>query len=81
MFDNGKADPSTVRRASGLPDGARACVPTHCVGGPGQGKQCSSDADCPDGGKCDACTLTGGFTTEDEMLEFQGIYYVKPPTE
>jgi hypothetical protein len=79
VYDNGEADPSTVRRASGLPEGASACTPTHCVGGPNQAEPCSSDADCADGGKCDACPLIGGFTTEDEMLEFQGTYFVKPP--
>jgi hypothetical protein len=79
VFDNGKADPSTVRRASGQPEGTSTCMPTHCVGGTNQAKPCSSDADCAGDGKCDACTLVGGFTTEDEMLEFQGAYYVKPP--
>jgi hypothetical protein len=81
VFDNGKADPSTVRRASGQVEGASPCMPTHCVGGSNQAQPCSSDADCAGGGKCDACTLVGGFTTEDEMLEFQGAYYVKPPAE
>ena len=81
VFDNGKEDPSTVRRKSKQPEGAGVCEPTHCVGGPNQGKPCSTDNDCADGGACDACALIGGFTTEDEMLEFQGTYYVKPPTE
>lgn len=81
VFDNGKEDPATVRRASMQPEGARPCKPTHCVGGANQRKACSSDADCGEGSVCDACDVIGGFTTEDEMLEFQGIYYVKPPTE
>ena len=78
VFDNGKADPSTLRRARDLPEGARPCTPKYCVGGGAQGSECSNDADCA-GGVCDACTLTGGYTTEDEMFELQGAYYVQPP--
>jgi hypothetical protein len=81
LFDNGKADPSTVRRASGQVEGASPCTPTHCVGGPDQGKPCGGATVCAGGGACDACALVGGYTTEDEMLEFQGTYYVKPPTD
>jgi hypothetical protein len=30
-------------------------------------------------GECDACTLKGGVTTEDEMFLKMGQYYVKAP--
>jgi hypothetical protein len=81
VFDNGASDPTSVRRATGLPQGAAPCTPTHCYGGSSQGKACANHSDCGGDGRCDACTLVGGFTTEDEMLEFQGAYFVQPPSD
>jgi hypothetical protein len=81
VFDNGEEFPDLVKRSSSLPDGARACGQneTFCLGGDRQGESCKSDADCGEGGACDACTVTGGVTTEDEMFILLGNYYVVPP--
>lgn len=81
VFDNGAEDPSTVKRESGLPEGASNCTGIACVGGPDEGKACVSNSDCGGDGVCDACTLRGGFTTEDEMMILQGRYHVQPPAE
>lgn len=81
VYDNGAEDPSTVKRATGLPEGASDCEPTHCVGGPDEGSECSDDSECGGDGVCDACMLSGGFTTEDEMMILQGRYYVESPEE
>ena len=32
-------------------------------------------------GICDACALTGGLTTDDEMFILIGSYFCKPGTE
>ena len=65
----------------------RPCdIPTHCMAGklyvPCSGttkterdRSCDSSPDVHDG-LCDACTLTGGITTEDEMFVLLGRYYV-----
>jgi hypothetical protein len=48
-----------------------------CLGGPNQGAICGDDdAFCGEGGVCDACPLSGGVTTEDEMFAILGAYYV-----
>jgi hypothetical protein len=82
VFDNGKTDPKLVKRKSMLPDGARACTApdSYCVGGANHAQRCDGDdANCP-GGACDACTVSGGVTTEDEMFILLGNYYVVPPS-
>jgi hypothetical protein len=81
VYDNGHDLPDTVKRASALPDGARACGPSelYCLGGPRPGESCGGDADCGEGGACDACTVTGGVTTEDEMFILLGSYYIVEP--
>lgn len=91
LYDNGFTDPETVKRkststASSLPIGGPCGVPTGCVSGK-IGKPCSGgsqsarDASCdstPNAGDgfCDACTLSGGVTTEDEMFLIMGAYYL-----
>jgi hypothetical protein len=60
--------------------------PTHCTegkpGAPCSGnndRQRNASCDSTEGagdGFCDACTLTGGVTTEDEMFILMGQYYV-----
>jgi hypothetical protein len=57
-----------------------------CLGGPHKGepcggddRQCDSAAGANDG-KCDACPLVGGVTTEDEMFILLGGYYCVPGT-
>lgn len=55
---------------------------TQCIGGPQQGQPCNgNDAACESSpgagdGDCDACPLTGGFRTEDEMFILFGNYWV-----
>jgi cysteine-rich repeat protein len=55
---------------------------TRCIGGPHHDELCNGDntfcASSPDGtdGDCDACPLTGGFRTQDEMFVLFGNYWV-----
>ena len=55
---------------------------TQCIGGPKQGQLCNGDdAACDSSagagdGDCDACPLSGGFRTEDEMFILFGNYWV-----
>jgi hypothetical protein len=80
-YDNGADDPGLVKLNSKLPEGARRCEgdDLYCAGGEHQGEHCSSDDDCGAGGACDACTVSGGVTTEDEMFILLGNFYVVPP--
>jgi hypothetical protein len=65
-----------------LPAGANACADsdTYCIGGDNNGQPCGGDDSKCSGGVCDACTVTGGVTTEDEMFILLGNYYVMPPS-
>ena len=75
-YNNGlkKADEpdlELVTRASRMPDGA-TCKPVACVAGKVKAP-CSANADCDTApgagdGSCDACPITGGVTTENEMF-------------
>ncbi len=56
--------------------------------GPNQGQACGGEAEptrfCEtilfaNDGVCDACTVMGGFTTEDEMFIVTGNFYVPEP--
>lgn len=84
LYDNGAAAPNEVKRYStspapplgSLPGGPCPISETACLGGPNQGDVCAgSDAVCAQG-VCDACTLRGGMTTQDEMFILVGSYYV-----
>ena len=91
-YDNGAADPAKVKRRSTSPPagiiygfplgGPCAQGATECIGGPHQGQSCNgNDAICESSagagdGDCDACPLTGGFRTEDEMFIMFGNYWV-----
>ncbi len=90
LYDNGYSDPAEVVRASMRPTNAGPCDPTHCTEGRA-GDECSGDPDDPAArdascdstpgagdGVCDACTLRGGFTTEDEMFILMGAFFVEP---
>lgn len=90
LYDNGFANPATVKRKSRAPllslgfcNGIAhyaldCCAELRCIG-PQAGMLCSSDAECGGGaGSCDACTLYGGVTTEDEMFILTGGYYQVP---
>ncbi len=92
LYDNGFADPSEVKRKStsvvpwrGFPGGPCA-VPSHCTEG-NVGAPCAGDDDATrdsscdtspvaGDGRCDACELLGGVTTDDEMFLFMGRYYI-----
>jgi cysteine-rich repeat protein len=92
LYDNGYTNPATVKRKSKAPIlslgfcngvahyGLDCCADLRCIGGLA-GKACSNDGDCGGiPGACDACTLYGGVTTEDEMFILTGSYYqISPP--
>jgi hypothetical protein len=70
-----------------LPIGGPCDMPTHCTTGQPQepcsggtleerNQSCDSSDDAGDG-TCDACTLVGGVTTEDEMFILLGKYFVR----
>jgi cysteine-rich repeat protein len=91
LYDNGFTDPTTVKRQSTSPPtpfGTSTCpVATHCYSGnrgaacTGSGearhRSCDSSPGAGDG-LCDACTLRGGVTTQDEMFLLLGTYFVAP---
>ncbi len=92
LYDNGATDPSTVKRFSTSPAPPMAIAPggpcpvseTRCIGGPHHNQLCNgSNAACDSSvgagdGDCDACTLRGGVTTEDEMYILLGNFHVVP---
>ncbi len=75
-YDNGVAPDGTpdvgmVTRASKMPASSR-CTPVACVAGK-VAAACKADADCDSkaglgDGRCDACPITAGTTTENEMF-------------
>ena len=92
MYNNGVAedgspDPSTVTRLSKIPPQGFKCKPTACAAGK-IGAPCNyQNAAQPDNascdtasgkgdGLCDACKITGGESTENEMFILIGSYYV-----
>lgn len=88
LYDNGFTNPAEVKRRSTSPippvgagfAGGPCQTPTHCAEGR-VGAACRSNAECDTSGgagdgKCDACPLRGGVTTEDEMFILIGQYYV-----
>jgi hypothetical protein len=86
LYNNGVAadgspDPQTVTRASRIPPQGFRCFPTACtagkIGAPcsGDSRQCDSSRGAGDGA-CDACPITGGESTENEMFILIGSYYV-----
>jgi hypothetical protein len=78
---DGSPDTATVRRHSVTPTNGAACSPVACVAGR-IGAACggaSADAACDStpgagDGWCDACPITAGVTTEDEMFLVFGGY-------
>jgi hypothetical protein len=69
--DDGTPDLDLVTRASRMPEGT-SCTPVACVAGK-LAMPCTTNADCDSSagagdGSCDACTITGGTTTENEMF-------------
>jgi hypothetical protein len=88
LYNNGVAgdgspDPDTVTRASRIPPQGFSCAPAACttgkIGAPcaGDSRRCDSSRGAGDG-VCDACSITGGESTENEMFILIGSYYVPP---
>jgi hypothetical protein len=85
LYNNGVAadgspDPTTVTRASHVPPQGFPCQPVACTAGR-IGASCVTDAMCDSSagardGVCDACRITGGESTENEMFILIGSYYV-----
>jgi hypothetical protein len=82
VAEDGSPDPETVTRASRMPD-RTACTPIACAAGR-VGAACSGAADdaaCDSSpgagdGDCDACPITAGITTENEMFIVIPTYVV-----
>ena len=76
---DGSLNPDTVTRASRRPENADPCEPIACVAGQ-LGAACSGadgDATCDSApgagdGSCDACAITSGLTSDDEMFVMLG---------
>jgi hypothetical protein len=87
LDDDGSANVETVTRASRVPESARrtigGCKPVACVAGK-VGAACAGsddDASCDSSpgagdGDCDACRITGGESTENEMFILIGSTYI-----
>jgi hypothetical protein len=77
-YDNGLEFPDLLKRNS-TSVGTTCNNRAYCAGGVTPGLSCGNDDSmCGDGGACDACTVKGGFTTEDEMMLLLGNFYVVP---
>jgi len=86
---DGSPNPELVTRASRVPESARrtfgACEPVACaagrIGAPcngtGDDAACDSSPGAGDG-LCDACNITGGESTENEMFILIGQYFIDP---
>jgi len=79
---DGSPDPSSVRKRSVTPQNAALCYPLGCtegqIGAPCNGPTDHASCDSSPGagdGLCDACTITAGVSTEDEMFVLLGSYY------
>jgi len=83
---DGSMNPVTVRRRSNTPPNAPLCRPTHCTtgltgapcGGATDHATCDSSPGAGDG-LCDACPITAGVTTQDEMFVLSGWWYQDVP--
>ena len=89
MNPDGSPNPELVTRSSRVPESARqtfgACEPVACVSGnigapcngTGDDAACDSSPGAGDG-FCDACNITGGESTENEMFILIGQYFIDP---
>ncbi|HZR82783.1 MAG TPA: hypothetical protein VFD92_16935 [Candidatus Binatia bacterium] len=87
VAEDGSPDPEKVTRASRVPESARMtigrCKPVACAAGQ-IGAPCDGDGDdaaCDSSpgagdGSCDACPITGGESTENEMFILIGQSYI-----
>ncbi len=90
LRSDGSFDTEFVTRASRVPPGAPAfshCTPSACVAGnvgaPCNGSSANASCDSTAGagdGVCDACRITGGESTENEMFILIGQYFVQSLT-
>ena len=89
LDSEGRPDPSRVTRRSRTPPNALApCVPVACAegrigepcGGVGDDAVCDTTPGAGDG-FCDACRITGGVSTENEMFILIGQYYLETADE
>ena len=79
MNADGSFNPDTVTRASFRPANAADCQPIACVAGkvaaacsgPDDNASCDSEPGAKDGW-CDACAITSGLTSDDEMFVLLG---------
>lgn len=86
LDSDGNPDPDLVTRSSRTPENALApCKPVACaegrIGEPCEGIGDDATCDTRPGagdGFCDACRITGGVSTEDEMFILIGQYYLVP---
>jgi hypothetical protein len=87
--DDGSPNPETVTRASRVPTSASQtigrCRPIACaagkIGAPCNGSDDDASCDSSPGagdGACDACRITGGESTENEMFILFGSTYLVP---
>jgi len=83
---DGSPDPTTVRSRSTTPSNGVLCQPVACsdglVGAPCNGPNDHATCDSVPGagdGFCDACSITPGVTTEDEMFVLITSTYVPEP--
>jgi hypothetical protein len=93
VADDGSPDPETVTRLSRLPASVFVpgvpgrCTPKACAAGkigvscagPDDDATCDSSPGAGDG-ECDACRITGGESTENEMFILLGNYFVEGDT-
>ena len=91
VSSDGSPDIETVTRYSRMPDSVHipgvpgACYPTACVAGkigaecsgPDDNDACNTTTEAADGW-CDACPITGGESTENEMMLLLGDFYIHP---
>jgi hypothetical protein len=82
--DDGSPEPRLATKLSTMPD-RTTCRPVACatglVGAPCTGAADDATCDSSPGagdGTCDACKITAGATTENEMFVLTGFYYVDP---
>jgi len=87
--EDGSPNPDTVTRASRVPVSASQtvgrCKPIACsagnIGAACQGVDDDASCDSSPGagdGDCDACRITGGESTENEMFILFGTFYIDP---
>jgi hypothetical protein len=87
LYDNGFVDPTEVKRRSTSPfptagfPGGPCGIAVGCTEGRVR-QPCSNDAACDSipgmgDGRCDACPVRFGTTTEDEMFILLGAYYIE----